>query len=140
MKYFNKKVVYKGIKFDSTAERDRYIVLEAMQRKGEIANLELQKVFVTLPRLMKTVTIRKQLKTKISEKVVERVDEKETKYHADFFYEIPSKNLLVIEEVKSKATRYIRDYQIRRKLVKMMVRRLNEELGYERYVFLEIIK
>lgn len=136
MKYFSKKVEYKGIKFDSVAERNRYIVLKDMEKKGEIAGLELQKVFETLPKITREETI--QLKTKT--KVVTRVDEKATHYHADFFYFDNKTNQWVIEEVKSEGTAKIRDYTLRRKLVKLMVIRLNEKAGCEKYVFREIIK
>lgn len=135
-KYGARKVTYKGITFASTKERDRYIVLKDMERKGEISGLELQKCFETLPKIVRHETI--QLKTKT--KVVERVEEKATHYHADFVYQDNKTGKIIIEEVKSKATAKIRDYGLRRKLVKLMVMRMNAEEGKELYVFKQIIK
>lgn len=48
-KYKNKKSEYKGIKFDSKKEMIRYIVLDDMQKKGEITDLQLQVPFVLIP-------------------------------------------------------------------------------------------
>lgn len=135
MKYFNKKVIYQGLKFDSIKERDRYIVLKDMEKKGEISGLELQKVFVTLPKLIRLEEVKLKTKTKM----VERVDEPATHYHADFFYFDNKTNMFVIEEIKSKGTRYVRDYQLRRKLVKMFVMKLNAEANCEKYCFKEVI-
>lgn len=41
-KYGNRKVMYKGMRFDSILEYRRYIVLEDAQTKGLITNLERQ--------------------------------------------------------------------------------------------------
>lgn len=41
-KYNAKKVTYQGITFDSKRERDRWIVLCGMQKRGEIFDLERQ--------------------------------------------------------------------------------------------------
>lgn len=136
MKYFSKKVEYNGIKFDSIIERDYYIKLKNLEKSGIITSLELQKVFVTLPKILRQETV--QLKTKT--KVVTRVDEKETKYHADFYYYDTRFNKWFIVEVKSKQTAKIRDYTLRRKLVKLMVKRMNDDAGMELFVFKEIIK
>ena len=136
MKYFSKKVTYQGITFDSNKERDRYIVLKDMERKGEIKGLELQKYFELIPKQVYHKTI--QLKTKT--KIVERVDEKAVGYHCDFFYFDCKHSQYVIEEIKSKATMAIRDYPLRRKLVKLVVKRLNEQAGTELYIFNEIVK
>lgn len=48
-KYKNKKVVYKDMKFDSKKEYLRYLVLEDMQRKGEISEMKIQVPFVLVP-------------------------------------------------------------------------------------------
>lgn len=135
MKYFNKKVEYQGLKFDSRVERDRYIKLKDFERKGFIDGLELQKGFELLPKQMRTEVV--QLKTKT--KTVERVDERAVHYHADFFYHDISADVYVVEEIKSKATALVRDYPLRRKLVKLMIRRLNEEAGCEKYIFNEVV-
>ena len=50
-KYFSrgfsnaKKCVYKGIKFDSQLERDRYIYLKSLEDKGLIKQLKIQVAF-----------------------------------------------------------------------------------------------
>lgn len=44
-KYNNKKTIVDGITFDSIKESNRYIELKALERIGEIKDLELQPVF-----------------------------------------------------------------------------------------------
>ena len=44
-KYLNKKTVYKGIKFDSIKERDRFLFLEQLEKKGMITKLQRQVKF-----------------------------------------------------------------------------------------------
>ena len=48
-KYRNRKVDYKGMKFDSKKEYIRYLVLEDMERKKEISNLRRQVSFQLIP-------------------------------------------------------------------------------------------
>lgn len=55
-KYNNKKCTYKGIKFDSIGERDRYKQLELMQCSGEIANLNVQTKFPIIVNEVKICT------------------------------------------------------------------------------------
>lgn len=102
---------------------------------GKIEKLKLQECFETLPKQMKLVPVKMKTKTKY----VERVDEMAVHYHADFFYYDCLSHKYIIEEVKSAATAKVRDYPLRRKLVKLMVKRLNEQAGEELYVFNEII-
>ena len=45
-KYFNKKVMVDGIKFDSKKEANRYEQLKILKQSGLIKDLELQPVFV----------------------------------------------------------------------------------------------
>ena len=135
MKYFAKKVKSDVKTFDSKTEVERYIMLKDKQKKGIISHLELQKEFELLPKQMKQVKV--QLKTKV--KTVERVDEKAVHYHCDFFYFDVLTQKWIIEEVKSKMTAKVRDYPLRRKLVKMMIRRMNESKGVDLYAFKEII-
>lgn len=45
-KYHNKKVTYKGIKFESKKEMQRYKDLELLESTDYICNLELQKKFL----------------------------------------------------------------------------------------------
>lgn len=136
MKYFAHKVKYKDLTFDSKAERDRYIYLHQQEQMGKISQLEMQKEFELLPKQYRTEIV--HLKTK--DKIVQKVDEQAVKYHCDFFYYDKQNELYIIEEIKSKMTAMIRDYPLRRKLVKLMVKRMNSELGRETYLFREIIK
>ena len=131
MKFFNKKVTIGGIKFDSKKEGERWLVLLDMQKKGVISDLQRQVEWEIIPKLtyMKTV----QLKTKT--KQVERVDELPAHYTCDFVYRREGK--IVVEEVKSKATAKVRDYPLRKKLIKWKLRRLSKQEGVE-YVFNEI--
>lgn len=135
MKYFAKKVKVDGHTFDSKTEAERYLLLRTREKQGTITHLQMQKEFELLPKQVKLVKV--QLKTK--SKIVERVDEKAVHYHADFYYFDTLTQKWVIEEIKSKMTAQIRDYPLRRKLVKLMVKRMNEEAGEEIYTFKEII-
>lgn len=134
-KYFARKIKIDGHTFDSKTEAARYQTLRTREKQGTIQKLEMQKEFELLPKQTKLVKV--QLKTK--SKIVERVDEKAVRYHCDFFYFDTLTGKWVIEEVKSRMTAQIRDYPLRRKLVKLMVKRLNEEAGSELYIFREII-
>lgn len=49
-KFKNKKVEYKGILFDSMLERDYYIELLRLQKKGTVKSVELQPSFELIPR------------------------------------------------------------------------------------------
>lgn len=49
-KYKNKKVIYKGIKFDSQKERNYYIKLKLLEEKGIISDLKLQVKFELQPK------------------------------------------------------------------------------------------
>lgn len=91
-KYFAKKQIYKGMKFDSKKELNRYIILEQLEREKKIFNLELHPVF---PLMVNG--------TKIG------------KYTADFRYRDLNGNI-VIEDVKSKITK-TRDYMLRKKIL-----------------------
>ena len=91
-KYNAKKQIYKGIKFDSKKELARYLILEQMQNKNYISNLEIHPVFPLM----------------VNSKKIGR-------YTADFRYN-NNKGEVVIEDVKSKAT-ITRDYRLRKKIL-----------------------
>ena len=91
-KYNAKKQIYKGIKFDSKKELARYLILEQMQNKNYISNLEIHPVFPLL----------------VNGKKIGR-------YTADFRYN-NNKGEVVIKDVKSKAT-ITRDYRLRKKIL-----------------------
>ena len=135
MKYFAKKVKYLGHTFDSKTETERYAELLNLQKQRFIEQLQMQKEFELLPKQI--VKVVQHLKTK--DKIVERVDERAVLYHADFFYYDRRTMQWVIEEVKSPMTAKVRDYPLRRKLVKLMVKRMNAEQGRELYAFVETV-
>lgn len=131
-KFFAHKVEYDGIMFDSTFERDRYIVLRDMERNGEIECLRLQTGFTIIPRV--TTIVPKQLKTKV--RYDERVVEMETDYHCDFCYK--ENGYYVIEEDKSHITAKVRDYPLRRKLMIQKIAEHNAK-GRGQWLFREAI-
>jgi hypothetical protein len=91
-KYFAKKQIYKGIKFDSKKELQRYLVLEIMLKKRLIKDLEIHPIF---PLIVNGVKI--------------------GRYTADFKY-INKEGVEIIEDVKSKVTK-TRDYMLRKKIL-----------------------
>ena len=90
-KYNAVKCEYKGIKFDSKKERDRYITLEYFVFERKINNLEVH------PRFDLMVN-----------------GQKIGRYTADFRYKRNGET--VVEDVKSKATK-TRDYILRKKIL-----------------------
>lgn len=101
-KYGAEKVLWRGERFDSRKELERYIVLLDRQKRGEIRNLERQKKFLLIPK-----------QTDRSGKVLER----EISYIADFVYRQRDPEKLaderIIEDVKGYKTK---EYIIKRKL------------------------
>lgn len=99
-KYHNKKVQLYGLKFDSIKERNRYLVLNAAQKKGFIKELELQKTFL------------------LQESFVDNEGKKQRPiyYIADFFYYDNKEKCYIAEDVKSKATRKDTTYRIKCKM------------------------
>lgn len=93
-KYRAKKTVIDGIKFDSKKEAKRYIVLKALEGKGEIEKLMLQ------PRFLLQEGFRKNGKAY-----------RKIEYVADFMYEQDGK--LIIEDVKGIKTDV---YKLKQKL------------------------
>ena len=91
-KYFAKKQYYKGIRFDSKKELGRYLILEQMQMKNYITELEIHPKF---PLMVNGVKI--------------------GRYTADFRY-ITNKGEVIVEDVKSKITK-TRDYMLRKKIL-----------------------
>src|SRR4051812_49148139 len=91
-KYGNKKTKVGDIEFDSAKEAGRYMVLKYRQGMGEIKNLCLQVEF----------------KLDVN-------DQKVASYVCDFMYEENGK--MVVEDVKSAATRKISLYRLKKKLM-----------------------
>ena len=92
-KYRNRKTVCNGITFDSAKEARRYADLVLAERSGEIVNLERQARFSIEVNRMKIAT-----------------------YIADFTYELRD-GTLVVEDVKSPATRKLPAYRLKKKLM-----------------------
>ena len=96
-----------------------------MQRRGVISQLQRQVRYEIIP----AITYEKTIVLKTKTKVVERVDEKPAHYTCDFQY--LRDGVLVIEDAKSDATRREKDYVLRRKLIKHLIREQNEVAGRE---------
>ncbi len=90
-KYGNKKVELDGLVFDSKKEANRYHVLKQRKMAGEIFNLFTQVEF--------QVSV--------------------CKYIADFTYQLSGTGELVVEDVKSPATRKLPTYRLKKKMMKL---------------------
>lgn len=97
-KYNNVVVRYDGKKFDSKKERSRYIELKRLEGFGVIKDLKTQVPFLLLD------TIRYNGKTY-----------RKTYYYADFTYVLDNK--MVVEDVKSEATRQDKVYRLKIKML-----------------------
>lgn len=87
-KYGNKKVVVDGHPFDSKKEARRYGELKLLARAGKIKDLELQPKFELIPTIRtETETLRK------------------VSYYADFQYVDVESGKIIVEDVKSVATK-----------------------------------
>lgn len=95
-KYKNKRTTYDGIKFDSIKERDYYIVLKEREKKGEIVVLKHQSKFELIPK---------------------QDGERAVNYIADFDYFDCQLNQRIVVDVKSKVTKELSTYIIKRKLM-----------------------
>lgn len=132
-KYWAKSCVYKGIKFPSNVERDRYIYLEYSEKNGEISYLHRQWRFEIMPKVTKLVP--EQLKTKI--RYNERVVESAVHYTCDTIYKEGDK--YVIEDVKSEYGRKgSRDYPLRRHRMIEKIKAHNER-GRGQWIFREAV-
>lgn len=95
-KYYNKKVTYDGVMFDSIKEARRYQELRLLLRAGAISELRLQVPYELIPAQY------------INGKCVERA----VKYIADFVYTENGKE--VVEDAKGVRTD---TYKIKKKLM-----------------------
>lgn len=100
-KYGAKKTQVDGITFASKAEAARYIELKALERAGQIAQLELQPKFELVP----------SVKYKDAARATPAM-----RYVADFRY-IDHLGSVVIEDVKGMKTR---EYQMKKHLMKFV--------------------
>ena len=95
-KYNNMKVECDGYKFDSKKEADYYLYLKALQKLGNIRDLELQKEYVL------------QDKFKLNNKTVRKIT-----YVADFTYYSNIDNKIHVVDVKGFKTEI---YKLKKKL------------------------
>ena len=100
-KYGNKKTIIRGLEFASKREAARYVELLAMQRAGEIYELDCQSAFELIPAQL-APSGRK---------------ERRVTYVADFAYYRASDGQRVVEDVKSPVTVKLPAYIIKRKLM-----------------------
>ena len=134
MKYFAKKIKNEYGVFDSKSEYERFLYLKHQEDIGEISFLKQQVKFEIVPVLMKKVERKLKTKTKIEYKV----DERAKHYTADFTY-INKDGQFVISEIKSLGTMTARDYPLRRALIKQIIYKHNEDVGFEDWIFEEYI-
>ena len=100
-KYNNRKVELDGFTFDSQKEARRYSELKLLVRVGQISALELQKSFV----LAESVKFNNEPRAK-----------PDIRYVADFAY--MENGVMIVEDVKSKATKSLPVYRIKKHLMK----------------------
>lgn len=134
MKYFSKKIRNEHGEFDSKAEFERYLYLKHQEDIGVISDLQRQVKFEIIPKLVKKVKV--VLKTKTKE--VDKIEEKAAHYTADFCY-TDYNGQYIIEELKGGYTKNLADYVLRRKLIKQLIHKHNQEVGFDDWVFEEII-
>ena len=101
-KFLNLKTEFDGQKFDSRKEANRYAELRLMERAGAIYELRRQVVFEIIP-------------TQKDETTGELI-ERPARYIADFVYRDAFTHKLIVEDVKSKATK-TPEYILKRKLM-----------------------
>lgn len=111
-KYGNRKVEFRGEKFDSARERDRYIYLLEQEERGNIMFLRRQVVYELVPEITETVEVRLKTKTKTVEKVVQRA----VTYRCDFEYVRFSDGVTVVEDVKICPALVPKEYILKEKL------------------------
>lgn len=101
-KYRNKPHTINGDKYDSIKEANRHAELKLMEKAGEIERLDRQIPFLLIPAQVR----------------IDGQKEREVHYFADFVYYDNKLQRLVVEDVKSRATK-TKDYVLKRKLMLM---------------------
>lgn len=107
-KYLNVKTTVDDIVFDSKKESQRYLVLKRMQSIGEISKLVCQKTF---PLLCDALVINGSV-VKLDKPMMRS-------YIADFVY-TDKKGNEIVEDVKSDMTRKLKEYKLKKKLMKLV--------------------
>ena len=100
-KYNAVKIEKDGVKFDSQKEYKRYIELTAQMQRGEIQGLQCQVKFELAPKVK--IAGEKRAKPAL-------------RYYADFTY--LSNGRLIVEDVKSAATRKLASFRNKKHLMK----------------------
>lgn len=110
-KYKNKKIEIDGIKFDSTKEGKRYLVLKQALDKGEIQDLKLQVKYELIPSIKEEYI--EHLKTK--DRVKTRTLQLPITYTCDFQYMKDGE--LIIEDVKASPKMLPKEFVLKEKLM-----------------------
>lgn len=100
-KYRNKKVTADNHTFDSLKEYRRYCELKILERAGYITQLKLQVPYELIP----------------SQREGGKVVERKVKYVADFVYFDKERGQVIVEDVKSEATK-TELYRVKKKLMR----------------------
>lgn len=114
-KYSNKKVIIDGETFDSKREANRYFELKLLLKAGEIRDLKMQVKYLLIPAQYETYERYGKKGQRLKDG--QRLLEKECAYIADFVYHDAHTGELVVEDVKSEATKKKESYIIKRKLM-----------------------
>lgn len=110
-KYKNKKIEIDGIKFDSTKEGKRYLVLKQALEEGKIQDLKLQVKYELIPSIKEEYV--EHLKTK--DKIKTRTLQLPITYTCDFQYTKDGE--LVVEDVKASPKMLPKEFVLKEKLM-----------------------
>lgn len=113
-----KTVCYHGHTHDSRKEAERCNELHILLLSGEIRDLKLQKRYLIIPAIHKTLdtgSVYKKGVRKGQKRYKQVTDERATYYIADFVYFDTKLNKTVIEDTKGMRTK---EYILKRKLMK----------------------
>ena len=110
-KYKNKKIEIDGIKFDSTKEGKRYIVLKQALAEGVIQDLKLQVKYELIPSIKEEYV--EHLKTK--DKIKTRTLQLPITYTCDFQYLKDGE--LVVEDIKASPKLLPKEFTLKEKLM-----------------------
>lgn len=110
-KYKNKKIEIDGIKFDSTKEGKRYLVLKQALENGEIQELQLQVKYELIPSIKDEYV--EHLKTK--DRIKTRTLQLPITYTCDFQYKKDGE--LVVEDIKASPKLLPKEFTLKEKLM-----------------------
>lgn len=110
-KYKNKKIEIDGIKFDSTKEGKRYLVLKQALYDGKIQDLKLQVKYEIIPSIKEEYV--EHLKTK--DRVKTRTLQLPITYTCDFQY--MKDGGLIVEDVKASPKMLPKEFVLKEKLM-----------------------